>query len=428
MAARSTIGSKGELRTERVKVTRYFPGKIPKGVELESSSSEEEDIGEEKVEEDQEEEEISLPISNVEQAQNVPVADDRRLRRLRARKERSDQTSDEEPTNNRHKENEEEEEEESEESIARRRALLRERIRRQQEEEEGVTEEQEEEEEEIIQHKEEEEEESSGESSSEYESDSEEEEEEAYVKPMLKPVFIPKVHRVTMSEKELKEKEEEEKLKEKELELEARKKESRLMAAEEVRREIENPDEDETSNRPPDIDDTDGLDEEAEYEAWKLRELQRIKRDREERLALEKERAEIERRRAMPEKQRLAEDLAYVREQKESKKKERGKPIFMQKYFHKGAFYMDQGAEVLNRDFAEPTPDEIRNKQSLPKVLQVKNFGRAGQTKYTHLVDQDTSSKDAPWFQNSELTKRSVSKMGGMHDVFDKPTRKKSKQ
>ena len=33
------------------------------------------------------------------------------------------------------------------------------------------------------------------------------------------------------------------------------------------------------------VDDTDGLDEEAEFNAWKVRELTRIKRDREERIA-----------------------------------------------------------------------------------------------------------------------------------------------
>lgn len=33
------------------------------------------------------------------------------------------------------------------------------------------------------------------------------------------------------------------------------------------------------------MDDTDGLDEEAEFNAWKVRELTRIKRDREERIA-----------------------------------------------------------------------------------------------------------------------------------------------
>jgi microfibrillar-associated protein 1 len=34
-----------------------------------------------------------------------------------------------------------------------------------------------------------------------------------------------------------------------------------------------------------DVDDTDGLNEEEEFEAWKIRELLRVKRDREERIA-----------------------------------------------------------------------------------------------------------------------------------------------
>lgn len=33
------------------------------------------------------------------------------------------------------------------------------------------------------------------------------------------------------------------------------------------------------------VDDTDGIDEEAEFDAWRIRELNRIKRDREERIA-----------------------------------------------------------------------------------------------------------------------------------------------
>jgi hypothetical protein len=42
-------------------------------------------------------------------------------------------------------------------------------------------------------------------------------------------------------------------------------------------------------------------------------------------------------------------------------------------------------------DFSEPTLEDKFDRTILPKVMQVKNFGRAGRTKWTHLVDQDTT-------------------------------------
>lgn len=64
-------------------------------------------------------------------------------------------------------------------------------------------------------------------------------------------------------------------------EIAERKKESYQMLKEYVARQAnveEVPDIDNLAE----VDDTDGLDEEAEFELWKLRELKRIKRDREE--------------------------------------------------------------------------------------------------------------------------------------------------
>ena len=46
---------------------------------------------------------------------------------------------------------------------------------------------------------------------------------------------------------------------------------------------------------------------------------------------------------------------------------------------------------MFTRDVAQPTLEDHFDKTVLPKVMQVKNFGRAGRTKYTHLVDQDTT-------------------------------------
>lgn len=69
------------------------------------------------------------------------------------------------------------------------------------------------------------------------------------------------------------------------------------------------------------------------------------------------------------------------------------KYVFMQKYYHKGAFYQDSEDEVFKRDYNLPTPMEMQDKSMLPKLLQkrIGNFGKKGQSKYTHLTQEDTS-------------------------------------
>ncbi|KAI9282324.1 splicing factor, Prp19-binding domain-containing protein [Sporodiniella umbellata] len=231
------------------------------------------------------------------------------------------------------------------------------------------------------------------EGSSEYESSSEEEQEDALAR-LPKPVFIPKAKRETILLQEKLAKEQEERERRLEEEIEERKLQSHSMLADELKREQEELLSKDMTDHADMPDDTDGLDEEAEYEAWKLRELGRIKRDREARIAREREEEELERRRALPEDVRLKEDMQRA---EESKNKDKGQHTFLQKYYHKGAFYHDPEDEIFTRDYTAPTIDEVRNKELLPEVMQVKNFGLAGRTKYTHLVDQDTSSRDSPW-------------------------------
>merc|ERR1712117_1007564 len=79
----------------------------------------------------------------------------------------------------------------------------------------------------------------------------------------------------------------------------------------------------------------------------------------------------------------------------------KGKYKFMQKYYHRGAFYLDDEENVLKRDVSHATLEDKFDKSILPKVMQVKNFGRSGRTKYTHLVDQDTTQFDAAWSQDT---------------------------
>ena len=170
------------------------------------------------------------------------------------------------------------------------------------------------------------------------------------------------------------------------------------------------------------VDDTDDLDPEAERAAWKLRELQRLKRERETLIARELELEELEKRRNMDEDARLEEDFKRKREIEEEREKTRGSMEFMQKYYHKVAFYQDE--EILKkRSYNVPTAEEHRHKEDLPKVLQIRSgeLGRASRTKYTHLSAEDTSRGDSPWFdkQNS-VNKRTLGRMGGMHDPNDR--------
>ncbi|KAL0567503.1 hypothetical protein V5O48_014488 [Marasmius crinis-equi] len=218
--------------------------------------------------------------------------------------------------------------------------------------------------------------------SSEYESESEEEE-----KPRLqfRPVFVPKRNRVTVAEREAMADDTEEALKRREAEAEERKKQSHDLVAESIRRELA---EKEKEDQVPDVDDTDGLDPEAEFEAWRLRELARIKKEKEEEVRREQEREEVERRRALPEAQRLKEDTEHAKQTRDAKPK--GQQKFLQKYWHKGAFHQDE--DILKRhDFTEATESTV-DVSMLPQVMQVRNFGKRSRTKYTHLVDQDTTN------------------------------------
>ena len=95
----------------------------------------------------------------------------------------------------------------------------------------------------------------------------------------------------------------------------------------------------------PDVDDTDDLEPEAEFEAWRIRELARIKRDKEAEVQRELEREEIERRRALPEEQRLKEDMENAKRTRDEKPK--GQQRFLQKYWHKGAFHQVRPRFIL---------------------------------------------------------------------------------
>merc|ERR1711997_347632 len=109
-------------------------------------------------------------------------------------------------------------------------------------------------------------------------------------------------------------------------------------------------------------------------------------------------------------------------------KAEKGKYKFMQKYYHRGAFYLDDDEAVFKRDVSHATLEDKFDKTVLQKVMQVKNFGRSGRTKYTHLVDQDTTQFDAAWSQETtQSLKFQLNHAAGMKGGFERPSVKQKK-
>jgi len=268
----------------------------------------------------------------------------------------------------------------------------------------------------------EEESEDESEEESEYESEYESEEESG---PRLKPVFVRKRDRVTLLEREKQEEKEKEMEEEKKRMTDIRRRETLKIIEQDNKKELE---------KDMDIDDklmysinTDDENDEAEYEGWKIRELKRIKKQREERDQVDKDKEEIDRVRNMTEEERRAEFRANPK--KITNKAQKGKYKFLQKYYHRGAFYLDEDSEVYQRDFSNPTLEDHFDKTILPKVMQVKNFGRSGRTKYTHLVDQDTTSFDSPWTAESVSTvKFHAMHAGGSKQTFERPAVKGDKK
>ncbi|CAL9770039.1 unnamed protein product [Musa acuminata subsp. burmannicoides] len=408
-----TIRDKLRGKIGQTKVKRYWPGKAP---EWADEVEDDEDIRASKLAA------LEKAFPTRDDA-DVPQKDDRRLRRLaESRTENKEEvradhrrirqaeivlTTEEE--NNRLEGLELEEEDED--AIEERRRRIKEKLLQREQEEAALLPVEEEEE------AEEEEEES------EYETDSEEEQMGI---AMVKPVFIPKSQRDTIAERERLEEEErrlEELVKKR---LDERKVETKQIVVEEIRKDEEIQKNLEAEANISDVDTDDDMNEAEEYEAWKTREIARIKRERDDRDARLKEKEEIEKVRNMTEEERREWERKNPKPLSAPKQKWR----FMQKYYHKGAFFQsssdDHAAtagtdDIFRRDFSAPTGEDRMDKTILPKVMQVKHFGRSGRTKWTHLVNEDTTDWNAPWSMNGPLRSKYNAKMAGMNAPIEKP-------
>jgi microfibrillar-associated protein 1 len=133
----------------------------------------------------------------------------------------------------------------------------------------------------------------------------------------------------------------------------------------------------------------------AARDAWEVRELERILEEYEMELARQREEHEHRERRRRP--WRDAEVPETATTDRRSKPAAPGS-----KFFHRGAYYMDdtewEATDVRHRavEYAQ-TPvlndHQHRDRTQLPKVMQVKQFGRANQSKYKGLAAEDTTDR-----------------------------------
>jgi len=86
---------------------------------------------------------------------------------------------------------------------------------------------------------------------------------------------------------------------------------------------------------------------------------------------------------------------------------------------------MDSDETLYKRDYSEPTGEDCFNKELMPAAQQVKNFGKKGRSKWTHLSNEDTTAFTYGWGQRSNTANyHTISKMGGMRGDLDHPNKR----
>lgn len=172
------------------------------------------------------------------------------------------------------------------------------------------------------------------------------------------------------------------------------------------------------------VDDTDGLDEREEMKRWEERERERIKWEAEKLSQYDREQAEAERRRNMTEEERLKQDQEKEKEWMAKAESEGDGFKFLQKYYHKGAFYQDPSDTLQQRNYIQATGNGRGvQRDTLPAVLQVRDFGKKGRSKWTHLTNEDTTAHDYGWGDKKNVVNYySIERMGGMRGDLENPS------
>jgi microfibrillar-associated protein 1 len=234
---------------------------------------------------------------------------------------------------------------------------------------------------------------------------------------MAKPLFVPKRKRLHLEQEKLETeralKEQEEAAKKQE---QQRKMQSRALVAQVVSTvgpgaaDDGNVSEDEEGLALRMLDDKDDVDPDTERDLWEVRELGRLLEEIDRLRKKEQEEAEYRRRQQLTDKQAQAEDEASGRYQQPGMNRMlpqdgiKDQPKYLQKYFHRGAYYMDEDEmdedDVRRRakEYERGVTESAKSRgdiRKLPQIMQVKQFGRASQSKYQGLTKEDTSNKES---------------------------------
>ena len=92
---------------------------------------------------------------------------------------------------------------------------------------------------------------------------------------------------------------------------------------------------------------------------------------------------------------------------------------YLQKYYHKGAFFQDEAnnnsEHIYNRDYNLPTWEDKVDRSNLPGIMNKRrgNLFKKGQTKYTHLTNEDTTNFDPAYRVPDTIAKNLLKKTGG---------------
>jgi microfibrillar-associated protein 1 len=214
------------------------------------------------------------------------------------------------------------------------------------------------------------------------------------VQQVSKPLFVPKSKRGTIAQQEMEQQKHELAEQQKQQQKQKRTLQSRALVAEAVAEKSNSiittvGDEDEFEgggeNIPDDSDADTPESQQMERDAWEVRELIRILRDYDAAAEAERQKLETERRRNMTDEERRKEE-GYRRPGEARRTIDKTK--YLQRYHHRGAFYMDEetleqaGDDDVRHRAAEysraATGEDKIDKSALPEVMQVKKFGFAG--------------------------------------------------